>query len=349
MADEKSELKISSDDEIKVKDSKDNEDIVDKQPETITDNSDQKATQPLSKRQQKKLLKRQKYLEERKERKVEEKAKRREKIAKRKAEEPDLPTYSESRKRINNSYKRKEKSPVNIVFDMGFGDKMNQKDRGKCLKQILHCYSINRRLDHPMILHITNFDGVMKEEMSRHNGYENWDIQFHAKSHTEVFVDEKDPKMTKNNIVYLSSDSENVIGDTFDPDKTYVIGALVDHNLHKGLCYDLAKEAGISHARLPIDKYISMKTRKVLSIDHVFQIIGSVVSQKMKWSDAFLNILPDRKGAELKEEQEGSNSDNEMNEEVPNKKSKIEPLDVKAKEELDDDTSNEQNMPPQEL
>ena len=114
MADEKSELKISSDDEIKVKDSKDNEDNVDKQPETMTDNSDHKATQPLSKRQQKKLLKRQKYLEERKERKVLEKAKRREKIAKRKAEEPDLPTYSESRKRINNSYVRKEKSPVNI-------------------------------------------------------------------------------------------------------------------------------------------------------------------------------------------------------------------------------------------
>merc|ERR1712110_1367092 len=93
----------------------------------------------------------------------------------------------------------------------------------------------------------------------------------------------------------------------FEPNKTYVIGALVDHNLHKGLCYSLAKDAGISHARLPIDEFVNLKTRKVLAVDHVFHIIGSVVSQKMKWKDAFLNILPDRKGAEAKEEEEISN------------------------------------------
>jgi len=262
------------------------------------------ANQTFSRRQQKKLLKRQKWLESKPERKALEKEKRKAKLAKRKAEEPDRPTYSESRKRINNSYVKKEKSPINVVFDMGFGDKMNQRDRGKCLKQILHCYSLNRRFDHPMNLHVTNFNGVMKEEMSRNNGYENWDIQFHEKSHTDVFMDDKQPETSKKNIVYLSSESENVISGEFEPDKTYVIGALVDHNLHKGLCYRLAKEVGISHARLPIDEFVILKTRKVLAIDHVFHIIGSVVSQKMTWKDAFLNILPDRKGAEAKQEQD---------------------------------------------
>ena len=28
----------------------------------------------------------------------------------------------------------------------------------------------------------------------------------------------------------------------------------------------------VSHARLPIDEYIEMKTRKVLTVDHVFQV-----------------------------------------------------------------------------
>lgn len=155
----------------------------------------------------------------------------------------------------------------------------------------------------------------MKEEMSqRHQGFENWDIQFHTKSHAEVFLtDEKETaeKCSKNDIVYLSSESENVIGEEgFEPNKTYVIGALVDHNLHKGLCYSLAKDAGISHARLPIDEFVNLKTRKVLSIDHVFHIIGSVASQKMSWADAFLSILPDRKGAELKgETSEASNQE----------------------------------------
>ena len=72
------------------------------------------ANQTLSKRQQKKLLKRQKWLESKPERKALEKEKRKAKLAKRKAEEPDLPTYSESRKRINNSYVKKEKSPINV-------------------------------------------------------------------------------------------------------------------------------------------------------------------------------------------------------------------------------------------
>ena len=68
-----------------------------------------------------------------------------------------------------------------------------------------------------------------------------------------------------------------------------------------GLCYKLANEAGVSHAQLPLEKYVQMKTRKVLTIDHVFQIIGEVVSQKKTWTDAILNTLPLRKEVEVKE------------------------------------------------
>lgn len=43
----------------------------------------------------------------------------------------------------------------------------------------------------------------------------------------------------------------------------YVIGGLVDHNSHKGLCYEQAVKNGYRHARLPIDEFVEMKTRKV--------------------------------------------------------------------------------------
>ncbi len=58
---------------------------------------------------------------------------------------------------------------------------------------------------------------------------------------------------------------------------------------------------GVAHARLPIDEYVQMKTRKVLTIDHVFQILSSV-SEGKDWAEAFLGTLPDRKGAKQKKQ-----------------------------------------------
>ena len=67
--------------------------------------------------------------------------------------------------------------------------------------------------------------------------------------------------------------------------------------------HKLAVEKGVAHARLPIDQFIKMKTRKVLTIDHVFSILAAVTSGK-SWKDAFLDVLPDRKGVESKEAQD---------------------------------------------
>ena len=128
-------------------------------------------------------------LDSRDERRQKEKEKRKAKIAKRKLENPDLPSYSESRKVLKKSINAKEYSKVHIIFDFGFSKFMSQRDRGKCLKQLLRCYSMNRRYEHPMNIHITSFEGLMKDEMSRHNGYENWNAKFHTDSyatgHTE--------------------------------------------------------------------------------------------------------------------------------------------------------------------
>ena len=76
----------------------------------------------LSKRAKKKLLKRQAWLAGKPERKALEKVKRREKLDKRKAEDPDLPSYSESRKRIKNIYVEKIKSPINIGKGISIND-----------------------------------------------------------------------------------------------------------------------------------------------------------------------------------------------------------------------------------
>lgn len=50
------------------------------------------------------------------------------------------------------------------------------QDMGKCIKQILHCYSLNRRSMNPMQLYITNLNGKCEKEMEKHTGYRNWDV-----------------------------------------------------------------------------------------------------------------------------------------------------------------------------
>ncbi|KAK2587519.1 hypothetical protein KPH14_003215 [Odynerus spinipes] len=124
--------------------------------------------------------------------------------------------------------------------------------------------------------------------MEKHNGYEHWDVKFEPDSYMNIYPKDK--------IVYLTSESPNMI-DKLDHNCIYVIGGLVDHNSHKGLCYKLAVENGIRHGRLPLDKFLLMKARKVLTIDHVFEILLRVTEGKT-WQEAFLQVLPERKKAQ---------------------------------------------------
>ena len=84
---------------------------------------------------------------------------------------------------------------------------------------------------------------------------------------------------------------------------TFSFLGLVDHNLHKGISHKLALNHNIATARLPIEKFLNMKTRKVLTIDHVFRILGSI-TEGQTWQEALLGVLPPRKGAIVIQEAE---------------------------------------------
>lgn len=95
---------------------------------------------------------------------------------------------------------------VRIAVDLSFDDIMNDKvyilfysknechkflkwsitdnfflkyqEISKCIKQLLRCYSLNRRAKDPVQFYITNFGGKCKKEMEKHTGYMNWDVSF---------------------------------------------------------------------------------------------------------------------------------------------------------------------------
>jgi len=242
----------------------------------------------LSKRAKKKLLKRQQWLDTRHERRAKEKEKRKQKMAAMKLVKDFDESRTNSRKSLKHNKMSDSSCKVGVVFDMQFGDLMTQRDLGKCLKQIMKCYSFNRRMTNQLQLYMTSLGGSVEAELSKNDGFRNWDFNFDSRRYDEVFPKEK--------IVYLSSESENAVTKLED-DKVYVIGGLVDHNHHKGLSHKKATELGITTARLPIEEYLAMKSRKVLTVNHVYEILAAV-SEGKSWKDAFLGVIPERKLAD---------------------------------------------------
>lgn len=157
--------------------------------------------------------------------KKEKRAKERQKAKKRKLEAKlNNIDIGPSRKELKRSKMENSPCKIGVVIDLSFDNLMTDKDMGKAIKQILRVYTENRRSKAPMQLHLTSFKGRCKEEMAKHNGYENWDLFFHSDSYLDVFPKEK--------LVYLTSESDKIIS-RLEEDKVYIIGGLVDHNSHK--------------------------------------------------------------------------------------------------------------------
>ena len=254
----------------------------------------------LSKRQRKKLLKKEQWLAT----KTIRKQKQKEKLKlKKQALAMTGDTEGLIRRRLKHTMSESN-CQQRIAIDMSFDEYMSDRDLAKTIKQIHWCYSSNRKETNPAQFYVTSFTGKCVEAMEKSQGYQNWDLNFKEENYVDLFPRE--------NLVYLSSDSENVIQE-LDTSKVYVIGGLVDHNSQKGLCHRLATEKNIAHGRLPIDEYLTMKSRKVLTILHVFQILLAV-SHGKSWKEAFISVIPARKGAvELEENNDNVESDDLTN------------------------------------
>ncbi|XP_076005039.1 tRNA methyltransferase 10 homolog A [Genypterus blacodes] len=262
--------------------------------------------QSVSKRQKKKLLKQQKWEEEREQRKQKRKERKQQRRLQKQSQDEESGEHHGARKRPRGEV---TPSSLRLVVDCSFDALMLQKDVRKLHKQIQRCYAENRRAPHPVQFYLTSLGGQLRQSMDEHDkGWTNWkDISVKAEHYSDV--------VSKDQLVYLTSDSPNVLTE-LDHHKAYVIGGLVDHNHHKGITFEKAKELGIAHAQLPLSSFVKMNSRKVLAVNHVFEIVLAYLV-KGNWQDAFFSVLPQRKGAvavdscgtPLRERDEDSDSD----------------------------------------
>jgi len=122
----------------------------------------------------------------------------------------------------------------------------------------------------------------------------------------EVTAQDVDPVRHLNGepkIVYLSADSPYTL-ERLSPNTSYIVGAIVDKNRHKGLCYKRACERGIPTAKLPIGEYMTMQSRSVLAVNHVVEIMLRWL-ETGDWGEAFTQVIPKRKEAKLKAKKGG--------------------------------------------
>lgn len=139
----------------------------------LKDDEGNDVPRPYTKNQMRKWLKKVKWANRKAEKRAYEKAKA--KARRREAREANI-DLGPNRKALKKMKLEKPKSNTGIIIDLSFDNLMIEKDRYKVIKQILRCYSINRRSDKPLKFHITSFGEKSKTDISRHNGYEHWDV-----------------------------------------------------------------------------------------------------------------------------------------------------------------------------
>ncbi|KAF4989421.1 hypothetical protein FGRMN_9146 [Fusarium graminum] len=235
--------------------------------------------------------------------------------------------------------------PISLIFDCDFEQYMREKELISLGSQITRSYSENKNAKYRTHIYISNWKGKLAERFHQilDDKHQNWkgidfvegdfiecaekareqmkDSSNHmiealqkslaekgpwvrdAKDPLPLPDPEPEPRAEYNDIVYLSSDSPYTL-ERLEPNTSYVIGGLVDKNREKGLCYKRARERGIRTARLPIGQYMIMQSRTVLTTNHVVEIMLKWLEYE-NWGDAFLSVIPKRKGGHLRQ-QEGA-------------------------------------------
>lgn len=295
---------------------------------------------PMSKNQQKKLRKKQEWEAKRDERKVIRKeklnAKRERKRAAKQAEgtengsEPTPPITKKPKTQ------RPVQLPITILIDCDFDELMRDNERISLAGQITRSYSDNKNSMFRAHLTLCSFKGRLRERFDNIlTHYKSWksvrflecdfvDAAEKAKEwmHDEneggkfagtfsSFAESDTAKLKdQGEIVYLTSEADETLTE-LKPYSTYIIGGLVDKNREKGICYKRATQRNVRTARLPIGEFMDMQSRKVLATNHVNEIMLKWL-ECGDWGEAFMQVIPKRKGGKLKDVNEQEEAEQEV-------------------------------------
>lgn len=176
-----------------------------------------------------------------------------------------------------------------LVFDMSYEKEMSVREVSNTVRQIALSESCNRRSVDPFHIHFCNFkdDSLYHREFIKQYR-EAWGkllITVTDQCYTEIFPKDK--------LIYLTADSPKVMK-TFDHDKIYIVGSMVDKSIKTGVSLARAKRLGLETAALPLEKYLLWSTgAKNLTLDQMMHILLTL-KDTADWKKA-LEFVPKRK------------------------------------------------------
>jgi tRNA (guanine9-N1)-methyltransferase len=112
-----------------------------------------------------------------------------------------------------------------VCIDCSFEEQLTTKEINSLSIQIRYCYANNKNCPHPCLLNVSSLAGKTLENLQNVAGFDSWTqraLSFSDKPLNKVFNDRL------NDVVYLTSDSENVVEDLEDS-KIYIIGGMIKY------------------------------------------------------------------------------------------------------------------------
>lgn len=182
---------------------------------------------------------------------------------------------------------------VSVTVDANWPDAMVDRECRSLARQLSYAYSSVRKAAEaglqPIVFSVVGVDDALRNALCAvASGWEKWPVVVTERALVDVYDDLK-------SIVYLTHDADDVLH-VLREDEVYVVGGLVDHNRLKGATATRAARLGVRTARLNIDQVVDLRRgTRVLTVNHCIDILLQVANGST-WSDAYLSVLPQRKG-----------------------------------------------------
>lgn len=176
-----------------------------------------------------------------------------------------------------------------VCVDCGFEDSMHIKEVKSLDAQLAYVYGRIKRSSELYSLHVLGYEGTIKQ-VSEERFHHKWQVKYDSRSLSNMITD---GYFGEKEIIYLSPDAEEELT-SFDREKVYIIGGIVDNTVNLHQTNSKARQLKISAKKLPLDEVRKKYPfRPCLNINTVFYILDDYLKCK-NIEEAIIMNLPDR-------------------------------------------------------